>query len=167
MTLLPAILEIPCCRRGPGRFVGNFLYDEAAFQVVSECAVTREVLLILPRFFFYLVSVFRRALPIGESWSPGYSTSGWLTNVSRTRWTTSGSSMDPTQLSLPREGPQMPSWWQCTSGAACGSGSMGRWDPPSQLEGELVLFIGQSFISQFTGGISSSRVGRFVVFGFS
>jgi hypothetical protein len=87
--------------------------------------------------------LFRLALLIGESWSPGCSISSRHISVSRTRWTTSGSSMGPIRPSLPREGLLMLSWWPCTSGAAFGSASMGRWDPPSRLEGELVLLISQ------------------------
>jgi hypothetical protein len=145
MNLLSAMFNIPFSICVVVDLLTTSLCGETAFQVVPGCAVMREVWLILPRHFLYLVSVFRRVSPIEGGWSPGYSTSGWPTNVSRTRWTISGSSMGPIQLSSPREGLRMPSWWQCISGAECGSGSMGLWDPPSQLEGELVLFIGQSF----------------------
>ncbi len=57
------------------RFVDSFLCDETVFQVVSDCAVMRKVWLTLPRHFPYLVSMFRRALPIGESWNRAYSIS--------------------------------------------------------------------------------------------
>jgi hypothetical protein len=131
------------CQWCNGGFVDTFLCDETIFQVVSDCAVMRKMCLVLLHHFLYLVSVLRRALPIGGSWSPGCSTSSRPISAFRMRWTTSDSSTGQIRPSSPREGPLTPSWWLYTSGAAFGSGFMDRWDPPSQLEGELPLSVGQ------------------------
>ncbi len=54
MTLLSAVLKYLVVVRGCGRSVDNFLYDEAAFQVVSERAVTERMWLTSSQFSFTL-----------------------------------------------------------------------------------------------------------------
>jgi hypothetical protein len=88
-----------------------------------------------------------------RNWSPGCSTSSRHISVFRTRWTTSDSSMGQIRPSSPREGLLTPSWWLYTSGAAFGRGFMGRWDPPSRLEGDLYLPVGR-YLSRSSLGVS-------------
>jgi hypothetical protein len=75
--------------------------------------------------------------------SPGCSIFSRPISAFRMRWITSDSSTGQIRPSSPRVGPLTPSWWLCTSGAAFGSGFMDRWDPPSRLEGESPLLVGQ------------------------
>jgi hypothetical protein len=138
MTLLPAMFNISFSHLCGGRFVDNSLGGETIFQVVSNCAVVREVWLILPRCFLHLVSVFRRALLIGANWSPGCFTSSNPTSDFGMRWIIFVSCTDRIPLSLPREARPTPSWWPSTSEGACGSAFTARWAPLSRSAGELV-----------------------------
>jgi hypothetical protein len=112
-------------------FVDSSLCDETAFQVVSDCAVMRRVLFTLSRHFLYLVSVFRRALPIGGSWSRDYSTSSRPTTPSGMRPISSGGCMARIPLSLQPWGRRTPFLWQCIWEDGCGGGFM----DPSALSG--------------------------------
>ncbi len=58
MTWLPAILKSLVVIGGRGRFVDNFLNNEAASQVVSERVVRRKCGSLYGGFSFILVSVF-------------------------------------------------------------------------------------------------------------
>jgi hypothetical protein len=87
---------------------------------------------------FNLFSVFRRALPIGESWSRGCFTSSSPTSGFGMRWTIFVSSTDLILLSLPRGVRPTPSWWPSISEGACGSAFTALWVSLSRSAGEFV-----------------------------